>query len=358
MKRRIAILLLALALSVSCLTAQAETTLFADLLCSVDYGDEVTYVIGHKSPDADTVGSAIACAWLLQQFGINAKAAAAAAVNRETQYALDLWGMDQPEIMTDAAGKQFVLVDHSEYSQALDGMKEARVVGIVDHHGIGDIRNTERIAVISLPAGATASIIYRMYLDCGVEIPEDMARVMLMGVLSDTKGMTSNVTQLDREACDSLMAIAGIGDISELYEGMRRAKTSFGGMTASEIFHSDYKEYQAGEVAFGIGSIYTETEESLVELAEMMEAELPSFHASCSMDMLFCLVSTDETTWMIWYGEGAERAVRESFPGYAGGDRLIFVPKASRKGDIVPPLTAALERWTGADSTGPQKPDE
>ena len=151
MKRRIAILLLALALLIPCLTAEAENASFADLLCSIDYGDEVTYVIGHKSPDADTVGSAIACAWLLRQIGIDAKAAATATVNRETQYALDLWGMEQPEILTDAAGKQFILVDHSEYSQALDGMKEARVVGIVDHHGIGDVRNTERIAVLSLP---------------------------------------------------------------------------------------------------------------------------------------------------------------------------------------------------------------
>ena len=358
MKRRISLLLLTLALAFSCLTAEAEASLLADILCSIDYGDEVTYIIGHKSPDADTVGSAIAYAWLLQKLGINAKAAATAAVNRETQYALDLFGMEQPEILSDAVGKQFVLVDHSEYSQALDGMKDARVVGIIDHHGIGDIRNTQRIAVISLPVGATASIIYQMYLDCNVDIPRDMACVMLMSILSDTKGMTSNVTQLDHEACDSLQAIAEIEDIGVLYEGMKREKTSFAGMTASEIFHSDYKEYLAGEVTFGISSIYTETEESLVELTEMMEAELPSIHAFGSVDMLFCMISTDETTWMIWYGEGVERAVRDSFPEYDGGSRMIFIPKVSRKGDIVPPLTDTLEKWTGADGTVTQEADQ
>ena len=142
MTRRIAVLLLALVLVGSCLTASGDTALLADLLRGIDYGDEVTYVIGHKSPDADTIGSAIAYAWLLQRLGINAKAAATAQVNRETQYVLDLFGMEQPEILSDAAGKQFVLVDHSEYSQALDGMKEARVVGVVDHHGIGDVRTT------------------------------------------------------------------------------------------------------------------------------------------------------------------------------------------------------------------------
>ena len=90
----------------------------------------MTYVIGHKSPDADSIGSAIAYAWLLQQLGINAKPAAAAQVNRETRYALDFFGIEQPEILTEAEGKQFVLVDHSEYSQALDGMKESRLPAI------------------------------------------------------------------------------------------------------------------------------------------------------------------------------------------------------------------------------------
>ena len=229
MKRRITVFLLVLALALSCLTAGADTALFADILRGIDYGDEVTYVIGHKSPDADTIGSAIAYAWLLQQLGINAKAAATAKVNRETQYALDFCGIDQPEIISDAAGKQFVLVDHSEYSQALDGMKNARIVGIVDHHGIGDIRNTERIAVISLPAGATASIVYKLYLDCNVGIPRDIARVMLMSILSDTKGMTSNVTALDRDAYNYLLSVADIDDIDALYAGMKAAKASYEG---------------------------------------------------------------------------------------------------------------------------------
>ena len=345
MKRRIAALLMMLALTGSCGPAGAETALLADLLRSVDYGDGVTYVIGHKSPDADTIGSAIAYAWLLQQLGINARPAAAAEVNRETRYALDLFGMAQPEILNDAAGKQFILVDHSEYSQALDGMKDARVVGSVDHHGIGDVRNTQRIPVLSLPAGAAASIVYRMYLDCGVEIPRDMARVLLMAVLSDTKGMVSNVTQLDREAVDALRVIAEISDIGALYAGMKAAKASFEGMTVSEIFHSDYKEYTAGAVTFGVSSVYTEAEESLAELAEKIEAEFPSLYAQDGQDLLFCLISTDETSWMIWYGEGAEQAIRESFPEYDGSGRMIFVPKASRKENIVPPLTAALENW-------------
>lgn len=346
MKKRLVSVLLVLMLAAACLTAGAESSVFADLLQNIDYGDEVTYVIGHKSPDADTIGSSIAYAWLLQQLGINARAAATADVNTETRYALDFYGLDQPEIITDAAGKQFVLVDHSEYSQALDGMKEARVVGIVDHHGIGDVRNTERIAVISLPAGSTASIILQLYLECNVGIPRDIARVMLMSILSDTKGMTSNVTGLDRKAYDFLLPAAEISDPDALYAGMKSAKASYNGMTASEIFYSDYKEYLAGEYTFGIADVYAEAEADRRELAARMEAELPSIYASNNLDMLFCMVSTDDMTQLIWYGEDAEKAVWDGFPDYDGSGSLIFTPKASRKSVIVPPLTAALEKWT------------
>ena len=130
---------------------------------------------------------------------------------------------------------------------------------------------------------------------------------------------------------------------------MKAAKASFDGMTLSEIFHNDYKEYAAGAVTFGVASVYTETEESLAELMERIGAELPALYAPEDQEMLFCLISTDDTTGMIWYGEGAEQAVRESFPEYDGSGRMRFVPKASRKDDIVPPLTKALENRTGAE---------
>ena len=349
-KKKYIIPLLVLFLAFSGMAARADGTGFADVLRSVDYGDQVTYVIGHKSPDADTIGTAIAYAHLLRQLGINAKAAATAKVNQETKYALDFYGLEQPEILDNAAGRQFVLVDHSEYSQALDGMKNARIVGIVDHHGIGDIRNTERIAVISLPAGATASIVYKLYLDCNVGIPRDIARVMLMSILSDTKGMTSNVTALDRDAYNYLLSVADIDDIDALYAGMKAAKASYEGMTASGIFYNDYKEYLAGEYTFGIGDVYTDSEENATALAQEIEAAFPSIYASNNLDMLFCMVSTDDMTRLIWYGEDAEKAVYDSFPDYDGSGYLVFTPKASRKAKIVPPLTAALEKWTESGS--------
>ena len=348
MKKRLLALVMALLLLFPCLFAHAEPTGFADVLLSADYGEETTYVIGHKSPDSDTIGSAIACAYLLQQLGINAKAVATAQVNNETKFALDFFGLEAPEIMENAEGKQLFLVDHSEYSQALDGMKEARVVGIIDHHGIGDIRNTERIPVISLPIGATSSILYKMYLDCNVGITRDMARAMLISILSDTKGMTSNVTGLDREAYNYMLPVAEIGDADAFYAGMKEGKASYSDMSPSMIYYVDYKEYLAGEYTFGIGDVYTDNEENLAALTAEITKSFPSIYAESKMDMLFCMISTDDMTRLIWYGEDAEKAIAESFPDYDGSGFLIFTPKASRKAVIVPPLTKTLENWSEA----------
>ena len=105
-------------------------------------GGETVWVIGHKNPDADSVGSAIACAHLLRALGVPAEAAIAGPVNGETKCALDLFGLETPPVIGRAEEQPFVLVDHSAYSQAVDGMEFARVAAVVDHHAPGACRRS------------------------------------------------------------------------------------------------------------------------------------------------------------------------------------------------------------------------
>ena len=195
------ILLMMTALS-ACGNSAGLTQGYKDIIKAVNYGDETTYVIGHKSPDSDTVGSAIAYAYLLGQLGIKAEAAVSEEVNGETAYALKTFGISVPTEIMDASGKQFVLVDHSTYSQTIDGMDSAKIVGIIDHHGIGEIEVSDLINVRSAPVGAASSLVYLAYKECGVAIPKDMAQVMLMGILSDTRNMKRDVTGIDRETAN------------------------------------------------------------------------------------------------------------------------------------------------------------
>ena len=321
----------------------AEGSEYSKLLLKVDYGEDVTYVIGHKSPDPDAIGSAIALAELLNALGIEAVPAASERIDNESSYALQALGLEPPQILTDARDKQFFLVDHCSYAQALDHMDEARIVGILDHHGMGDVKSAEVIPVLSMPVGAACSLLCLCYQACGLEITPHAARAMLMGILSDTRNLTYNVTDQDREAFETLLPLAGIEDTDALYEGMKNAKMNYEGMTTEEIFQSKYKEYKAGTYRFGIAYVYA-TPETIAEVSAEMKLYMKDHLPQSGQDYLFCMVSDDECTWLSFVGDGADELVRECYSEYDGGEYVIFRPATTRKVKIVPPLTEALEK--------------
>lgn len=329
--------------------AQEKDSIYLDLLLHFDYGSETTYVIGHKSPDSDTVGSAIAYAYLLNQIGIPAQAAVSGPVNRETACALNIFDLEAPPIIDRAEGKQFVLVDHNSYTQAIDGMKEARVVGILDHHGCGDVANSEQIFVFSAPAGATASLVYNAYCECGVEVPRDMARVMLMGILSDTSNMTKSLTLCDRIAFQALVPLAELESVDSLYQEMSSASLNHEGLSDLEIYRSDYKEYEAGGTRFSIGVVNVFGEGEMLKMADRMKSAMEENQAESGMDMLFVMVinkkesDSENHMCMAACGDGAEMLLQKIFLNDDGSGRFLFKESLSRKKAIVPAITEALE---------------
>ena len=336
--------LVMLLLAVFILSAAAEEDgQYRQLFQKIDYGTDVTYVIGHKSPDPDSIGSAIALAELLNAIGIQAVPAAAERIDNESACALQALGLEPPQTLEDARDKQFVLVDHCSYAHAIDHMAQARIVGILDHHGMGDVKSAEVIPVLSLPVGATGSLVCLCFQACGVDITPRAARAMLMGILSDTRNMTYNVTDLDREACETLLPIAGIGNVDALYESMKSAKTTYDGMTTEEIFDSKYKAYEAGQYRFGIASVFA-SPETIADVSAEMKQYMRQIWPQSGQDYLFCMVSDSESTWLSWAGDGADALVRECYSEYDGGEYVVFRPATTRKLKIVPPLTEVLEK--------------
>lgn len=344
---------------VSCHGAKKEETVslsdtaaneYRSLLTGFDYGEDVTYVIGHKSPDADTVGSAAAYAYLLNEVGIRAQAAVSGALNKETAYAYDKLGLAAPEIISSAEGRQFVLVDHSSYSQAIDDMDKARIVGIVDHHGIGDVTVSEIIHVRSAPTGATASLVYLAYRECGVAITKEMAGYMLVSIISDTHNMRRSVTALDQTAYDELKRIAGVDDTEALYAGMSEAAMSYDGMTDREIFFSDYKEYEIGGKKFGLTSLDAFGEKNVRDLAGRMYQVMEEAYAEKGLDMLFAKISNgkedggENGMYMVGFGDGAEALLLESFDCTQEDHFFVFKESLSRKKEIIPAMTKVLEK--------------
>ena len=150
------------------------------------------------------------------------------------------------------------------------------------------------------------------------------------------------MTDLDTEAYETLLPIAGIEDTDALYEGMSGARMRYDGMTTEEIFNSKYKEYTAGPYRFGIGFVYS-TPETIAEVSAEMKRYMQEIYPQSRQDYLFCMVSDSVSTWLSWVGDGSEELVRESYAEYEGGEYIIFRPATTRKLKIVPSLLAVLE---------------
>lgn len=330
---------------------QADKEILTALFRKVDYKDEPVYVIGHKSPDFDTTASAIGMAYLLGEFGIRAEAKVTGSLNLETEYGLSAIGYPAPEILESAAGKQLWLVDHSDSKQMVNGAEEARIVGITDHHGIGDVENAEPINILSCPAGSTSAIVFTLCVKCDVELPQDIAKVLLAGILSDTANMKGkNVTVMDEVAFSRLKQISGISDTDALFNGMLEAKLSYKGMDDREIFYSDYKEYEANGFSYAIGVVKVASTDKVPAMSERMLQVIES-EAKSRNDMDFLLFEVYDPDYSLgyigFYGKDMEFAkkVVDTVFGDSGekqGDFYAFSPSPSRKSDVVPPLNNYL----------------
>ncbi len=276
-------------------------------------------VIGHMAPDSDTVCSAIVYAELLTELGYPAEAVITAPVNRETAYILKEAGTEAPRMLDTAAGKDIFLVDHSEYAQALPGMEEAHIVGILDHHGVGTVTTGHQVVYEARPIGATATIVWLDYLNYGAELDRTSAFLLLGAVLSDTNGLTgTTTTEADRIAVEKLSAIAGVEDTGALYQALHREALSYEGMSGLDILFSYYKEYETNGVTYGIGLVNAIDEEAAKKLAEQMKEVLPLGYASKEADLIYASIGIRENGEKIDFivpgTEMSERVLKEAFP--------------------------------------------
>ena len=325
-----------------------HSTPLRSIITGMDYGDGV-YVVGHKSPDCDAVCSAITYANLLQRMGINAQARVAGKVVCEPYYVLQEAGMQSPPVLEDATGLNMIMTDHSEYAQAVDGMAEARVLHVIDHHGTGSVTTAHPLLYYAMPIGSTCTIIASMYEELDEKPTVTEARLMLSGLLSDTDNLTSTTTtDTDRRFYKWLLDRSDIIDIDTYYAAMRKARTTFDGMTDEEILLSDYKEYEIQGLKLGIGSIMASEDLGLEELCRRMRAVMPAVLEERGLDMLFMMLGDRDAniTHIPFCGYGAKEVAEYAFKSTATADGCIVTAYiSSRKAQFVPAITEGISKW-------------
>ena len=321
-------------------------------LDGLDEIEGTIYVTGHKSPDSDTVGSSIAYASLLRELGYDARPVVLEDINQETRYILETGGLETPMLLDDASGCNMVLVDHSEYSQAAEGLRDANVITIIDHHGAGSITTGNRLIYDARPLGSTATIIWIRYRNYGIEPDPKTAYAMVGSILSDTRNLQSNATTFaDREALKALSLLAGISDTDALYQELYLASISYDGMTDEEIFFNDYKEYERGGKKFGIGCVNAYDEAGAGNLVERMTNVFSSDDAPNGMDMSFAEISIFHdgisVSYLVPSNEAAAEVLEAAFGDDAVYDGVSYrlEPGISRKQVLVPAITDILEAY-------------
>ena len=215
-----------------------------------------TYVFGHTNPDSDSIVGAISLSYLKNQLGEDTIATRQGEISPETEFILNKFGGTLPELKTSVAGKNVYIVDFSDIGQAPEDIAEATILGIVDHHKLGDLTTNTPLECWIRPIGCSNTVIKEMYDSYDVEIPKDIAGMMLCAILSDTVIFKSpTCTKVDTKACKELAKIAGIEDYKALGMEMFIVKSAVEGATPRTLNTRDYKEFLMGSEKVGVGQL-------------------------------------------------------------------------------------------------------
>ena len=215
-----------------------------------------TLVFGHKNPDTDSVCAAIALADLKKKLGEDIAPAIQGELNPESTFVLNKFGVAAPAVVTSYAGKDVYLVDHSDLAQSPDDLKEANILGIVDHHKLGDVTTGQPLECWIWPVGCTCTVIASMYDYFNIDIPKEIAGIMLCAILSDTVIFKSaTCTDKDKEVCDKLKEICGENDLESLGIEMFKVKSAVEGTPVRELVLRDYKDFDMSGNGIGCGQL-------------------------------------------------------------------------------------------------------
>lgn len=303
-------------------------------------------IFGHKNPDTDTICSAIAYADLKKQIGVEAEPLRLGSINGETEYALNYFNAEAPRYVETVAneGGDVILVDHNERQQSADDIQEVKVVEVIDHHRISNFETSDPLYYRAEPVGCTATILKKLYKEQGVDIPKNIAGLMLSAIISDSLLFKSpTCTQEDIDAAKELADIAGVN--SEEYGlEMLKAGADLSDKSIEELISLDAKEFQMGNAKVEIAQVNTVDAEEVLEQQDELEEAISKVIEEKNLDLFVFVVTDILENDSVVLSLGKEAAgVERAFNVTLDNKRATLKDVVSRKKQIVPSLTDALK---------------
>ncbi len=255
------------------------------------------------------------------------------------------YGMISRRNLLSTRKKRLVLVDHNEMSQAVDGLEDAEVLEVIDHHRIGNLETMNPVYFRNQPLGCTATIVYQMYLENHIEITKEIAGLLCSAILSDTLIYRSpTCTEVDKAAAEALAEIAEI-DVQEHAKEMFAAGSNLQAKSPEEIFYQDFKKFKLGDTSFGVGQITSMNQDDLDAIKDKLIPYMKKALIDHEIPMLFFMLTNILTgsTELLYEGNGAEDLAKEAFWIPEDQKQIILKNTVSRKKQIIPAMMQAIQ---------------
>jgi manganese-dependent inorganic pyrophosphatase len=300
-------------------------------------------VFGHKSPDTDSTGSPIIWAWYLNTVkGIAAAPKLLGEPNTEAAFVLKRWNLDKPEIISGVdAGAPVVIVDTNNPAELPDGINDADITAIIDHHKlVGGLETKGPIDITIRPLACTATIMVDLMGDDAAKMPEAIKGAALSCILSDTLEFRSpTTTDHDRAVAEKLAADLGV-DIASYAAELFEAKSDVSAFSDAELLRMDSKEYEVGGKQFRVSVLETTSPKLILDRKDSLMASMVDVAQEDGADqvLLFVVDILNEEATLLVPNDLVKAVAEKSFGATVTEDTVVLPGIMSRKKQIIPKL--------------------
>ena len=302
-------------------------------------------VFGHKNPDTDAIVAAKAYSYLQNKLGADTEAIALGEPNEETQFVLDYFKEPAPRVIKTASNEvdAVMLIDHNEAQQSVDDIKDVQVTHVVDHHRIANFETSAPLYYHAEPLGCSSTIILKEFKQHGVEVPANIAGMMLSAIISDTLLLKSpTTTDEDVAAVKELAKIAGV-DYEKYGLDMLKAGTNLASKSDETLISQDAKSFDMNGTQVRVDQINTVDLDEVFDREDGLRAAIEKQNKENGYDLFLLMVTNilNSDTRLLVVGE-PQSVVEQAFGKKLEDNKMDLPGVVSRKKQIVPPLEAAF----------------